>query len=58
MSKDRVTLLIVNALRYRETLPQLRNSLQTQLLTMEKDVAEYKNFQPGDRGAKTKAMLQ
>ncbi|XP_067940111.1 dynamin-1-like isoform X3 [Watersipora subatra] len=41
----------------RETLPQLRNSLQTQLLAMEKDVAEYKHFQPGDKHVKAKAML-
>ncbi|KAF6035991.1 dyn-1 [Bugula neritina] len=42
----------------RDTLPQLRNSLQTQLLHMEKDVAEYKHFSPTDRNVKTKAMLQ
>ncbi|XP_072014715.1 dynamin-1-like isoform X1 [Amphiura filiformis] len=42
----------------RDTLPQLRNKLQTQLLAMEKDVAEYKNFRPDDPARKTKAMLQ
>ena len=42
---------------YRDTLPQLRNSLQKQLLSMEKDVAEYKNFAPGDTHLKTKAMV-
>lgn len=43
---------------FRDTLPQLRNNLQTQLIAMEKDVAEYKNFGPGDKNIKTKAMLQ
>ena len=32
----------------RDTLPALRNKLQTQLIAMEKDVAEYKNFSPDD----------
>lgn len=41
----------------RETLPALRNKLQSQMLSMEKDVAEYKNFNPDDPGKKTKAML-
>ena len=42
----------------RDTLPQLRNKLQQQLLAMEKDVAEYKNMRPDDPSRKTKAMLQ
>jgi hypothetical protein len=29
-----------------------------QLISMEKDVEEYKNFRPDDPGRKTKAMLQ
>ncbi|KAK6194605.1 hypothetical protein SNE40_000211 [Patella caerulea] len=42
----------------RETLPNLRNRLQSQLLAMEKDVEEYKNFRPDDPARKTKAMMQ
>ncbi|OQV14233.1 Dynamin-1 [Hypsibius exemplaris] len=42
----------------RDTLPGLRDKLQKQLLAMEKDVAEYKNFRPDDPGRKTKAMMQ
>lgn len=42
----------------RDTLPSLRNKLQSQLLTMEKDVDEYKNFRPDDPARKTKAMMQ
>ncbi|ESP04840.1 hypothetical protein LOTGIDRAFT_229950 [Lottia gigantea] len=42
----------------RETLPNLRNRLQTQLLSMEKEVEEYKNFRPDDPARKTKAMMQ
>lgn len=41
----------------RETLPQLRNKLQTRLIGMEKDVAEYKNFSVDDPSKKTKALL-
>jgi len=41
----------------RETLPALRNKLQSQMLSMEKDVAEYKNFNPDDPSKKTKAMM-
>ena len=41
----------------RETLPGLRNKLQSQLLLMEKEVAEYKNFSPDDPSKKTKALL-
>lgn len=42
----------------RDTLPQLRNKLQGQLLAMEKDVAEFKNIKADDPARKTKAMLQ
>jgi dynamin 1/3 len=42
----------------RETLPGLRDKLQKQLLAMEKDVAEFKNYRPDDPGRKTKAMMQ
>ncbi|KAK3088788.1 hypothetical protein FSP39_023705 [Pinctada imbricata] len=42
----------------RDTLPTLRNKLQSQLLALEKDVEEYKNFRPDDPARKTKAMMQ
>ncbi|XP_051776497.1 dynamin-3 isoform X3 [Erpetoichthys calabaricus] len=42
----------------RETLPALRSKLQSQLLSMEKEVEEYKNFRPDDPTRKTKALLQ
>ncbi|CAH1786433.1 unnamed protein product [Owenia fusiformis] len=42
----------------RDTLPALRNKLQTQLLSMEKDVEEFKNYRPDDPTRKTKAMMQ
>ena len=42
----------------RDTLPALRNKLQTQLISMEKDVEEFKNFRPDDPARKTKAMMQ
>ena len=41
----------------KETLPALRNRLQSQLLNMEKEVAEYKNFSADDPSKKTKALL-
>lgn len=41
----------------KDTLPALRNKLQTQLISMEKEVAEYKNFSPDDPSKKTKALL-
>lgn len=41
----------------RETLPGLRNKLQTQLLSMEKEVEEYRNYRPSDPSYKTKALL-
>ncbi|XP_071513989.1 dynamin isoform X4 [Panulirus ornatus] len=42
----------------RETLPSLRDKLQKQLLTMEKEVDQYKHIRPDDPSIKTKAMLQ
>ncbi|XP_021205297.2 dynamin isoform X2 [Bombyx mandarina] len=42
----------------RDTLPSLRDKLQKQLLTLEKDVDQYKHFRPDDPSIKTKAMLQ
>jgi len=42
----------------RTTLPSLRNKLQAQLLSMEKDVEEYRNFRPDDPTRKTKALMQ
>ncbi|XP_037105564.1 dynamin-2-like isoform X2 [Syngnathus acus] len=42
----------------RETLPGLRSKLQSQLLSLEKEVEEYKNFRPDDPARKTKALLQ
>nr|XP_039270524.1 dynamin-1-like isoform X3 [Styela clava] len=42
----------------KDTLPELRNKLQKQMLDIEKEVEEYKNFQPDDPSRKTKAMLQ
>ncbi|XP_059608848.1 dynamin isoform X2 [Phlebotomus argentipes] len=42
----------------RDTLPGLRDKLQKQMLTLEKDVEQYKHFRPDDPSIKTKAMLQ
>ncbi|XP_074599197.1 dynamin-1 shibire isoform X2 [Brevipalpus obovatus] len=42
----------------RDTLPSLRDKLQRQYFTLEKEVEEYKNFRPDDPARKTKAMLQ
>ncbi|NXI34736.1 DYN2 protein, partial [Galbula dea] len=41
-----------------QTLPALRSKLQSQLLSLEKEVEEYKNFRPDDPTRKTKALLQ
>ncbi|VDN17995.1 unnamed protein product [Dibothriocephalus latus] len=41
----------------RDTLPGLRNKLQSQLLSMEKEVEEYKHLRPSDSSFKTKALL-
>jgi len=42
----------------RDTLPSLRDKLQRQMLSLEKEVEQYKYFQPNDPSIKTKAMLQ
>lgn len=42
----------------RDTLPSLRDKLQKQSLTLEKDVEQFKHFRPDDPTIKTKAMLQ
>ncbi|XP_067296677.1 dynamin-2 isoform X3 [Pseudorasbora parva] len=42
----------------RDTLPALRSKLQSQMLSLEKEVEEYKNFKPDDPARKTKALLQ
>ncbi|CAB4070375.1 DNM1_3 [Lepeophtheirus salmonis] len=42
----------------RETLPGLRDKLQKQYLSLEKEVEQYKYFRPDDPSIKTKAMLQ
>merc|ERR1712001_153246 len=42
----------------RDTLPSLRDKLQRQMLGLEKEVEQYKPFQPNDPSIKTKAMLQ
>ena len=41
----------------RDTLPALRSKLQTEVMSMEKEVDEYKRFNPNDPGRKTKALL-
>ncbi|KAK2117713.1 Dynamin-2 [Saguinus oedipus] len=41
-----------------ESLPALRGKLQSQLLSLEKEVEENKNFWPDDPTHKTKALLQ
>ena len=42
----------------RESLPSLRDRLQKQYLSLEKEVEQYKYFRPDDPSIKTKAMLQ
>merc|ERR1711981_100421 len=42
----------------RETLPSLRDRLQKQYSSLEKEVEQYKYFRPDDPSIKTKAMLQ
>lgn len=42
----------------RDTLPALREKLQKQLFSLEKEVDEFKHFRPDDPSGKTKAMLQ
>jgi dynamin GTPase len=41
----------------KDTLPALRNKLQSQLLNMEKEVSGYKSYNADDPGQKTKALL-
>lgn len=41
----------------RETLPGLRNKLQSQMLSIEKEVRDYKAYQPTDPSFKTKALM-
>ena len=41
----------------RDTLPSLRSKLQAEVLSMEKEVEEYKRFKPDDPSRKTKALL-
>jgi len=41
----------------KDTLPTLRNQLQSQLLKMEKEVAEFKQFAADDPNMKMKAMI-
>jgi len=41
----------------REVLPALRNKLQENILSMEKEVEMYKNFRPDDPAQKTKALM-
>ncbi|KAI6646167.1 Dynamin-1 isoform X10 [Oopsacas minuta] len=42
----------------RDCLPTLRMKLQKQMLTLEKDVEEYKKFKPDDPSMKMKIMMQ
>ena len=42
----------------KDTLPALRSKLQAQLLSLEKECAEFKNFNPDDPNKKTKALIQ
>jgi len=42
----------------RDTLPSLRDKLQRQMFTLERDVAEFKNYRSDDPSVKTKAMMQ
>ncbi|GAB1285606.1 Dynamin-3 [Apodemus speciosus] len=42
----------------RDTLPNFRNKLQGQLLSIEHEVEAFKNFKPEDPTRKTKALLQ
>ncbi|XP_051511249.1 dynamin-3-like isoform X2 [Myxocyprinus asiaticus] len=42
----------------RDTLPAFRSQLQGQLLTLDKEAAEYKNLNPDNPSRKTKALMQ
>jgi len=39
-------------------LPQLRNRLTKQMVEVEKDVQDFKDFEPDDPSRRTKTMLQ
>ena len=41
----------------KDTLPALRSKLQAQMLTLEKECAEFKNFNPDDPNKKAKALI-
>lgn len=41
----------------RDTLPGLRDNLQKKMFAMEKDVAEFRNYQPNDPSRKAKALM-
>ncbi|TPP55852.1 Dynamin-2 [Fasciola gigantica] len=42
----------------RESLPNLRNQLQSQLIMLEKDVNDFRNYKPDDPTYKTSALLR
>ncbi|KAJ8937713.1 hypothetical protein NQ318_015456, partial [Aromia moschata] len=42
----------------KNTLPSLRDKLQKQMIVLEKELGDFKNFSPDDPTVKTKAMLQ
>ncbi|VDP80986.1 unnamed protein product [Echinostoma caproni] len=42
----------------RESLPNLRNQLQSQLMSLEKDVNDFRNYKPDDPTYKTSALLR
>ncbi|XP_072397963.1 dynamin-like isoform X2 [Diabrotica undecimpunctata] len=42
----------------RNTLPSLRDNLQKQVIILEKELGDFKNFSPDDPSVKSKAMLQ
>ncbi|XP_064415967.1 dynamin 3a isoform X3 [Latimeria chalumnae] len=42
----------------RDTLPAFRSKLQGQLLSLENEVEQFKNYRPDDPSRKTKALLQ
>ena len=39
-------------------MPQLRNRLTKQMVEVEKDVQDFKDFEPDDPSRRTKTMLQ
>lgn len=42
----------------RNTLPSLRGKLQKQYMVLEKELGDFKHFNPDDPSMKAKAMLQ